>query len=439
MANTQYIVAIEVGSSKIVGAVAEKYSSGNIQVNSLAEERMQNSVRYGCVQNVESVKNAVSKILSRLTPSLDCTINDVFVGISGRSLHSVPAELVRQLNPSDVITKEALVAIENAAGKTPVDGYDLLTTVPRAYYVDGIETKTPCGQFGSQIKVNVNRIVAKPILKKNLSYVMDNCTHVRRYFVTPLCVGSQVLTDTERSLGCMLVDFGAETTTVSIYKNDYLVYLATLPLGSRNLTRDIANGLGTVLEDTAEQVKLNLAHPLDPSSEPIVIKSVNSTDAINYIVARTGEIVANINQQIEYAGLEAGDLNNIVLVGGGSQLNGLAQELTKATKLNVRMGSIPASLSITDQRLNRIEYIELYSLLSRAAGVMKPGDTCITVNEYEEGDIEVKRPEQTPVREPEPEPAPAPDPKKSGKKKRGFFEKFQRAIGQVMSEPPEDE
>ncbi len=434
MANTQYIVAIEVGSSKVVGAVAEKYSSGNIQVNNLAEERMQNSVRYGCVQNVESVKNAVSKILSRLTPSLDCTINDVFVGISGRSLHSVPAELERQLNPSDVITKEALVAIENAAGKSPVDGYDLLATVPRAYYVDGIETKTPCGQFGSQIRVSVNRIVAKPILKKNLSYVMDNCTHVRRYFVTPLCVGSQVLTDTERSLGCMLVDFGAETTTVSIYKNDYLVYLATLPLGSRNLTRDIVNGLGSVLEETAEQVKLNLAHPLDPTSESITIKSVKSTDAINFIVARTGEIVANINQQIEYAGLEAGDLNKIVLVGGGSQLNGLAQELTKVTKLSVRMGSFPASLSITDQRLNRIEYIELYSLLSRAAEVMKPGDTCITIKEYEAGDIEVIKPEQ-PVEPERPEEKPkAPDADKSKKKKRGLFDKFTRTLGKIMTE-----
>lgn len=436
MANTQYIVAIEVGSSKIVGAVAEKYSSGNIQVNSLAEERMQNSVRYGRVQNVESVKNAVSKILSRLTPSPDCTINDVFVGISGRSLHSVPAELVRRINSSDVITKEALVAIENAAGKTPVDGYELLATVPCAYYVDGSETKTPCGQFGSQIKVNVNRIVARPLLKKNLSYVMDNCTHVRRYFVTPLCVGSQVLTDTERSLGCMLVDFGAETTTVSIYKNDYLVYLATLPLGSRNLTRDIANGLGNMLEEDAEQVKLNLANPLDPSSESISIMSVNSTDAINFIVARTGEIVANINQQLKYAHLEAGDLNNIVLVGGGSQLKGLAQELTNVIKLNVRIGSIPSSLSITDQRLNRIEYIELYSLLARAAEVMKPGDSCISINEYENGDIEISKPVETPVSAP----APAEPVQQTAKKpkKTGWFDKFQRTLGRMMSES-EDE
>ncbi|MDD7342796.1 MAG: cell division protein FtsA [Bacteroidales bacterium] len=437
MANTQYIVAIEVGSSKIVGAVAEKYSSGNIQVNSLAEERMQNSVRYGRVQNVESVKNAVSKILSRLTPSIDCTINDVFVGISGRSLHSVPAELVRSLNPSDVITKEALVAVENAAGKAPVDGYELLATVPCAYYVDGIETKTPCGQFGSQIKVNVNRIVAKPLLKKNLSYVMDNCTHVRRYFVTPLCVGSQVLTDTERSLGCMLVDFGAETTTVSIYKNDYLVYLATLPLGSRNLTRDIANGLGNMLEEDAEQVKLNLANPLDPSSESISIMSVNSTDAINFIVARTGEIVANINQQLKYAHLEAGDLNNIVLVGGGSQLKGLAQELTNVVKLNVRIGSIPSSLSITDQRLNRIEYIELYSLLARAAEVMKPGDTCITIKEYESGDIEVKKPE--PPAEPERPAEPQNTTIQNGKKqKKGWFERVTRTIGKIMTEPDDE-
>ena len=56
MTKTQYIVALEIGSSKIVGAIAEKNLSGYVQVNHLEVEKLINSVRYGCVQNVENTK-----------------------------------------------------------------------------------------------------------------------------------------------------------------------------------------------------------------------------------------------------------------------------------------------------------------------------------------------------------------------------------------------
>ena len=56
MEKTQYIVALEIGSSKIVGAIAEKTPTGHVNVSHLEEEPLSNCVRYGCVQNVENTK-----------------------------------------------------------------------------------------------------------------------------------------------------------------------------------------------------------------------------------------------------------------------------------------------------------------------------------------------------------------------------------------------
>ena len=63
MTKTQHIVALEIGSSKIVGAIAEKTPSGYVQVNHLEVEKLINSVRHGCVQNVENLRTVPVPLL----------------------------------------------------------------------------------------------------------------------------------------------------------------------------------------------------------------------------------------------------------------------------------------------------------------------------------------------------------------------------------------
>ena len=109
----------------------------------------------------------------------------------------------------------------------------------------------------------------------------------------------------------------------------------TLPLGGRNLTRDVMNGLN-VLEETAENVKKNINNPLDPSNvSDVVIEGVSARKAANYIAARTGEIIANINQQLADAGVSADGIQSIVLIGGGAHLGGLQQKLEETIKVNL--------------------------------------------------------------------------------------------------------
>ena len=381
MTKTQYIVALEIGSSKIVGAIAEKTPSGYVQINHLEMEKLINSVRHGCVQNVENTKGAINSIIKKLENRVDGTIEEVFVGLSGRSLHSEPTEVNQNLDATVPITNEVLERIVSEAGKDPIMNYETCEVVPRTYYVDKNETKSPSGQFGSNINIKLNLIVAKPNLKLNLDRVMTGGARVKEYMVTPLVVADEILEPSEKSLGCMLVDLGAETTTVSIYKDGSLVYLTTLPLGGRNITRDITIGLN-VLEDTAERIKKNISNPLDKNVDKVTIEGVNSTDAANYIVARTGEIIANIKQQIQYAGVKAVDLHNIVLIGGAAQMQGIARRIEDEIKLRVRIGTNPNGINILDHNINRAEYVQLFSLLSHAAAKTPFNQSCVRLNNY---------------------------------------------------------
>ena len=438
MEKNQYIVALEIGSSKIVGAIAEKTSAGYLSVKHLQEERHLNSVRYGIVQNVENIKSSINRIVKNLEGMVDGRITKVYMGVSGRSLHSSVSEVNRSVGSTEPITSELIDRIIHDATSTPIRNHDTVDIVPRAYYVDKVETTNPVGQFGSSIKIKVNLIVAKPALKLNLNRLMTFGIPVKDYIVTPLAVAENILTDSDRELGCMLVDIGAETTTVAIYKNGALIYLNTLPLGGRNLTRDVMIGL-SVLEETAENVKKNINNPLDPSNvSDVTIEGLSAREAANYIAARTGEIIANINQQLADAGVSADSIQSIVLIGGGAHLGGLQQKLEETIKIKVRMGQNPITLNILNNEINRLEYIEVFSLLAKAADMIPVGETCIELNKYEDGPVlegsnYPQREEPTQPRKPEK----TKDPK--GPKARKPWSKWTEKLKGLMTEDDEEE
>lgn len=426
MENNQHIVAIEIGSTKIVGAIAEKNASNYLSVSHLEEEKLTNCVRYGCVQNVENTKNAIMRIVKKLENKIDGEITDVYVGINGRSLHSVPTEIDRNLNIATSITKQNIDSLKNAALKEPLASYETIDIVPQAYYVDGKENPNPVGCCGGSITIKYNRIVAKPTLKLNLERALGSL-RVKKILVTSLAMSEAILTEEERTLGCMLVDMGAETTTVSIYKNGTLIYFTTLPFGGRNLTRDLVNGLQNTTEEKAESVKKIIAEPLNIEAADLTIDGISSRTAVNYIISRTSEIITNVNKQIEYAHLQPSDVKTIVLVGGSAKLKGLMAEFKAKTKIETRMGTTPPNINILNHEINKAEYTQVFSLLDKAASVIADGATCVHLRTYQpEGPTMAGA-------EPKVEESKKQNPPKKPKK-TNFFSRIRSSIDKLMTE-----
>ncbi len=372
MNQEKYIAAIEIGSSKISVAVGRTTPDGHLYIIAVEQEHTVECVCHGVIHNVEETASIISRLLSRLekrTGVAPRKITSAYVGLAGRSLRNVPREITRNLPEDTEITKEILDGLRGDALLSHIDSsLEIIDAVPRTYLVNKTETRSAVGTFGSSIRAQYQLIAARPILRKHLERVVRDKVGlpIAGLVVTPLAVADLILSAEEKRLGCMLVDLGAETTTVTIYRNGALHYLAVLPMGGRTITADITSL--NVLEERAEEIKTTSGNAI-PSENPSTLNldGVKLSDVSNLVVARSEEIIANVIEQITYAGISDQQLpGGIITIGGGFNLNRMTELLQRQSSLHVRRGSLPSSVTIEDTKAPTYESIEV-------AGIMHAG------------------------------------------------------------------
>lgn len=371
----KYIVAFEIGSSCIKGAVATTTPGdpGRINILAVESEQLIDKVRYGCVENPGDVAACVTNICHRLQAAPGITprvIKEAYVGISGRSLCSIPHEVSRDFHAEVEITKRHIEELMAHAATKIVPDKEIVTVEPGSFTLDSSSSLDPVGIFGHVLSANVSLVVCKPKIKNNIKRVFnDRCAlNIAGFIVTPLAMGANMLTVEERRLGVMLVDFGAETTTVSIYREGALVYLATLPMGSRNITRDLTSL--NCLEERAEEIKKAVGNAMPPLSDatPLVTDGLDNSAINNIVAARADEIISNIFEQIKFADLKPEQLHaGIVVTGGGARLRGFDDLLSKQTRMKTRPATLPSQVSITGNGFNPNEALDVISILCDAA------------------------------------------------------------------------
>lgn len=419
--NEIYIAAIEIGSSKITGAVGVFDSEKTLKVIAVEQEDSRDYVRYGIIQNPEEVATRILRIIDRLSANQNVApreIKSVYVGLSGRSMRAIPSD-VRLSYPEEIeITGEILHNLRQDATDVDVDSnQEILAVVPRAYHIDGMETLSPKGAMGKNIDAVFDIIVGRSELKRNINRSITERVGVKiqSFVITELATADIVLSNEEKRLGCMLVDFGAMTTAVSIYRKGSLCYYVTLPLGGRNITRDLTSL--SILEERAEEIKCESGRAIARETPSTLnIGGIKLADVSNLVVARAEEIVANVVQQITYAGLKEKDLPaGIVCVGAGAHLGGMLELLETQSSLNVRMGHFPPYIQGAEPRAKRHDTIQNAAILY--AGALK-GIEC----------LEMPVPEEPETTDEEEVTIP-----KGPEKKTGAFGSFFRGIGNKLS------
>ncbi len=341
MAETDFIVAIELGSSKITGIAGKKNSDGSLHVLACASEDSSSFIRKGVIYNLNKTAQSLTSIINRLEGALDATIAKVYVGISGQSLRSIKNTIVRHLSGENTISQELVDAINDDNRNMPLIDLQILDVAPQEYRIGNNFQLDPVGVFGNNIEGRFLNIIARSSVKKNLEKCFDQADiEVADYFISPIALGNVVLSDIEKRSGCALVDIGADTTTVSVYKNNILRHLAVIPLGGNSITKDIANL--QIEESEAERLKINYGNAINDSGkegeEQNVItlndrRTIEESLLNDIIEARTEEIIANIWNQIQLSGYESQLLAGVIFTGGGANLRSLEEAFRKKTRI----------------------------------------------------------------------------------------------------------
>lgn len=355
------IVAIEIASSKIKGAVAAVGDDGTLTILAVDEMPATDNVRYGRVQNIRAVSVAVNEILRRLeaAPAVaPAKIRAVILSLGGRSMVGMPAKASLKFPKEDEITEKHVQRLAFEAAHDFVGDKNIEATVPRMFYVNNSAVRQPVGIFGEIFKGEFVMICCGRESRQNLDRLkIDNVdTRDIHYVIRPTAVADLLLTADDKALGTALLDIGAETTTVSVYKDGSLAFLCTIPMGSRLITLDLTSGLNVTAE-AAEGMKAQYAENPDGADQIIGA----------YARARAGEIVANVVNQLNLAGFPPSSLQRVVLTGGGAKLGDFAESVKSQTKLPVINASMPADIRFRVAGRNNADNIDVVALLATGA------------------------------------------------------------------------
>lgn len=419
-----------------MATVGKTGPGGTLDVIAVESEQNSDATRYGIIQNLDVTAGNVSRVFGRLEQRTGVSprkIKSVIVGLSGRSLRNIATDVSISLEDDTEIDDSILERLRNQAMNSAIDSsLEVIDAVPRTYRVGKVETLNPKGMVGNAITGVFDLIVCRPEMTRNIRRTICDKLHLdlEGFVVTAMATGHLFLTPDEKNLGCMLVDVGAQTTTVTIYKNGGLRYFATLPMGSHNITRDIMS-LG-VIEARADEIKRTSGNAMPDEGEPssLNIGGLRLSDVSSLVAARSEEIIANIIEQINYAGMKESDLSKgIVCIGGGSRLQGFISLLAQQSDLPVRTASLPSYVKAESTKALPPESLEVISVLY-AGATLSEGEC-----------LEMPRREQLPANGTLPleeEEEQEPEEPKNPKTRNSIFDRIGKGLANLFGNPEDD-
>ena len=137
------------------------------------------------------------------------------------------------------------------------------------------------------------------------------------------------LSKKQKRVGCLLVDLGAETLSMVVFENNNLISLAVFPVGSDDITNDIALGL-KISPEEAENVKLGSDRRLTYSKKKL--------DEI--VKARLSDCFELIEIHLKSIGRNGLLPAGVIIAGGGAAASEIKSMAENSLKLPAQLAEV---------------------------------------------------------------------------------------------------
>ena len=346
--NTHFI-GLDIGSSSLKMIAAKPQGEGEgLEIMASGEEQS-SGVRKGAVVNPEELTKRISMLKTRLEQTISRRIEEVVVSIGGSHIFITPSRGVVAISRADgQISQEDVERVLSAAQALSLpSNKEILEVVPQEYIVDGIAgIKEPVGMRGIRLETEVAAICAfSPYVKHLSDAVLGAGLEITDIVPGPLASAHALLYSNQKELGVALLAVGAATTGLAVFEEGDLIHLAVLPIGSDNITQDIAIGLRTVPE-IAEIIKKEYGSCLSSQGKRIEKVQLEGGEEIKFprkllthiIASRMQEIFQLANKELKKVARQGKLPAGVILAGGGVKLPGVIEFGKKEFRVSVKRG-----------------------------------------------------------------------------------------------------
>ncbi|MBN2710679.1 MAG: cell division protein FtsA [Calditrichaceae bacterium] len=352
MEKEEFIVGLDIGTTKIAAVIGKPDEYGNINIVGVGQHPSK-GLRRGVVINITQTVDSIRKAVEQAELVSGHKVTQVYAGIAGDHIRSINSKgVIAVSGKNKIITNEDVARVISAAKAIalPMDR-EILHILPQEFTVDDQDgIKNPVGMAGVRLEAEVHIVTAAAASAQNIINCIEEAGfEVIDIVLEPYASSLAVLDDDERELGVCLVDIGGGTSDLAMFFDGSIHYTSVIGLGGQHVTSDLSQGLRTSMEQ-AEEIKIKHGVALQSlleKEELIKVQSVGgrapreiSRSILAAIIEpRMEEMFSLISREMEKSPVHDSMGAGIVLTGGASLLEGAAELAENVTRMPVRIGS----------------------------------------------------------------------------------------------------
>lgn len=369
--NSGLSVGIDIGTSVVrcvIGRVDEESNSNKPVIVGFGEAAAV-GVRKGQVVNAEEVSASINEAIEAASQMAGAEIGNATINVNGAHLISINSQGTVAISSDGEIDVDELERVEESAKLVRMpENREIIQIFAQNYRVDSVATKNPVGMKGVRLEVDAHVVTASTQAINALEEATElSGFRVNNRLLSSVAASDLILSREQKETGVAVVDFGANTINVAVYEEQDLQFVSSIPVGSANITNDLAIGLQIDLKD-AEELKVKHLTLEKGQSAPSTYKAAEKTVkaiAVKAIVeSRLDEMFELIDKDLDKVGRSRRLPGGIVMIGGGAKLKAIDEYAKRALGLPVHMGKVGRFQGI-DDITKYIEWVTVISLMQQ--------------------------------------------------------------------------
>lgn len=352
VAPQRLVAALDLGSTKVVGLVADVHGEGRqptARILGIGVERSA-GIRRGVVRDLEEATRAIARAMDSAQRMAGVEVGTVYCGIAGEHVAGRSSHGMVSVTGDEIRTSDVARVNDMASNVSFGADHELLHAIPQDYLIDqqpGISD--PIGMTGARLEAEVYLVTVHSGVLLNLRRCVERAGfHVGEFVLEPLAASLAVLTADELELGCALVELGGGSTNVAVFQGGRIRHTGSLLCAGGHVTSDIVHGLQVTQQD-AERLKEQAGcawEPMVPDHELVELpgtpgqgrRSAHRRVLAHIMHMRLQETLEYALDEITRAGFHQRLPAGVVLTGGGAEAPGIVELARDVFAMPVRCG-----------------------------------------------------------------------------------------------------
>ncbi len=348
--NQELIVGLDIGTSKVACIVAQTRGGGREAEIIGVGQHPSRGLKKGVVVDIESTVQAITRAVQEAELMAGVQIHGAVVGIAGGHIRGYNSHGIVAIKNKEVSSEDVGRVMDAARAIVIPQDQNVIHILPQEFMIDSQEgVREPIGMSGVRLEARVHIVTGAVSAAQNIAKCVERCgLQVQDLVLEQLASADAVLTQDEKELGVCLVDIGGGTTDIAIFRDGAIRHTAVIPIAGDQVTNDIALGLRTPPVE-AEQIKKLYGCALGDlieQDDEIPVPSVGTRPPRtisrrilgDIIEPRIKELFELIQAELRRTGYEDMVAAGVVITGGSSKIEGMAELAEEILHLPVRVG-----------------------------------------------------------------------------------------------------